>query len=143
MGFTVYWSTCPTLSETFAAFVADLKKVIRYSNLTEEEGIVHLQDQDNECETFSADRIGRGRAFCKTQRKEFTYDVMAACVLMKHYNMALAYSNDDEREFPWLPVEEYVKDTLGWNIAALKARIAELEEKLRRATFFARQITEL
>jgi hypothetical protein len=141
MGFTVTWTRIATDSDTFYKFAKDLHKVIRYSSLEPRQDALALHDREDRSETFVASIRGDSFAesFCKTSRTYFTYDVMDACILMKHYGMAIDLHNDDEREFPWEREYDRVKEVLGWGsesemkdleIAALKKQNQRLQDKL-------------
>jgi hypothetical protein len=142
MGFCVYWVPTETNAETLRRFAADLRLVVQFSTVREENGWVALDDYEERCETFAVSTKPDRYNGCKTSRLPFTEDVMATCILMVHHKMATDYSNDDEEEFPWEPVFERVASVLGWGpvssfqemeIARLKKRVEELEEQLSSA----------
>ncbi len=153
MGFTVYWYPVATDIQTLKKFGQDLRRVIRYSHIVEGPDYLELHDIEGACESFLVSERPRGSSsmhFCKTSRREFTYDVMAAVILMSHYKMVSEFGNDDEKDFPFDASVQHIRNFLPeLNVGAcakdieiqnLKNRIEHLEQQLADARLFAQKI---
>jgi len=101
MGYTVYWTSVHSNTETFKKFVEMATKVINPAiySITNESTFQFDSPNGNGGETFFVFQYKNGFSCCKTSREPYTVDVFKCLVLMVDLGMAKDICADDTESF--------------------------------------------
>ena len=99
MGYTVYWISIHTDTETFNKFVKLAKELISLSPIVTESTFMVKPPIDQYGESFFVSQYKDGFCCCNSRREPYTDDIFKCLIIMVELGMAKNISADDTEHY--------------------------------------------